>query len=123
MLCFCLSSVLCCCLLKPLVLSCQEPANFPSEEIVNQKTTTSTTSDPLSILCRPDKLGSGAGCSREPLHNMPRCESEAGAKQKTQEEGQHAQPQIVELKESEGNKASCKKCLHLGKQARDNMKM
>ncbi|XP_055514974.1 LOW QUALITY PROTEIN: intermembrane lipid transfer protein VPS13D [Leucoraja erinacea] len=79
----------------------KEPANFPSEEIVNQKTTTSTTSDPLSILCRPDKLGSGAGCSREPLHNMPRCESEAGAKQKTQEEGQHAQPQIVELKESE----------------------
>ncbi|XP_032904331.1 vacuolar protein sorting-associated protein 13D isoform X4 [Amblyraja radiata] len=79
----------------------EEPANVPSEEIVNQKTTTSTTSDPLSILCRPDKLGSGAGCSREPLHNKPRCESEAGAKQKTQEGGQHAQPQIVELKESE----------------------
>ncbi|XP_078281630.1 intermembrane lipid transfer protein VPS13D isoform X1 [Rhinoraja longicauda] len=78
----------------------KEPENFPPGEILIQKTATNTTSDPLSIPCRPDRLGSGASCSSEALHNKPQCESEAGAKRKTQE-GQHEQPQIVELKESE----------------------
>ncbi|XP_072334512.1 intermembrane lipid transfer protein VPS13D isoform X1 [Scyliorhinus torazame] len=68
--------------------------------LYTQKTTATSTGNPQSIPCRPDKLSTGASSSDKANLNKPQTESGPSTHCKSQER-QHGQPQIVELQDSE----------------------
>uniref|UniRef100_UPI00398EEC11 intermembrane lipid transfer protein VPS13D isoform X3 n=1 Tax=Pristiophorus japonicus TaxID=55135 RepID=UPI00398EEC11 len=81
-----------------------DPENSPPPQdtpLYNQKTTTTSTVHPQSIPCRPDKLSTGASSSDKA--NLIKSQSESGLSSThcKSQEGQHDQPQIAELQESE----------------------
>ncbi|XP_041061622.1 vacuolar protein sorting-associated protein 13D [Carcharodon carcharias] len=81
----------------------KNPESFPLPQdtpLYIQKTTATSTGNPQSIPCRPDKLSTGASSSDKANLNKRQTESGPSLHCKSREE-QHDQPQIVELQESE----------------------
>ncbi|XP_048417069.2 intermembrane lipid transfer protein VPS13D isoform X1 [Stegostoma tigrinum] len=78
--------------------------------LYTQKTQKTSTSNPQSILSRPEKLSTGAKSSDKVDFNKPYIESGLRMRCKSQER-QHDQPQHVELKESEGEHVCLLDCI------------